>query len=293
MFHDESWKLDPDFATVQQVVFFQTLPDLKDRGLLRPKRVLVMPMYDAVLSVRDDQWWEYRSFRFVSFCGALTAKLSSLGLDVFSLQFFPSLGPDVVIPPHGLIKVFFWQRARVPDLQQVLEQFVPGTALEVFFRSDVGASNLAVPSHVKLRPLPWFSTREDYLTEVASCDLYVAPRIAEGIGMSFLEAMACGVPVLAWDGPTMNEYIIHDRNGLLFGKETRWVSKNVLNRQREQLRDDRKQWRNTYEAAIPGLLKYIFSDAPVRLRSRHPFYAALGWVKSSVRWAVGFPGKKK
>jgi glycosyltransferase involved in cell wall biosynthesis len=34
--------------------------------------------------------------------------------------------------------------------------------------------------------------------------------------MTFLEAMARGCCVLAYDGPTMNEYIEHRRNGLLF-----------------------------------------------------------------------------
>ena len=46
--------------------------------------------------------------------------------------------------------------------------------------------------------------------------LYIAPRIYEGIGMSFLKAMALGRCVIAVDNPTMNEYIQHGNTGLLF-----------------------------------------------------------------------------
>ena len=45
---------------------------------------------------------------------------------------------------------------------------------------------------------------------------YIAPRVYEGIGMSFLEAMARGRCVVAADHPTMNEYIEHGKTGFLF-----------------------------------------------------------------------------
>ena len=45
---------------------------------------------------------------------------------------------------------------------------------------------------------------------------YIAPRVQEGIGMSFLEAMARGRCVVAADHPTMNEYIEHGKTGFLF-----------------------------------------------------------------------------
>ena len=46
--------------------------------------------------------------------------------------------------------------------------------------------------------------------------IYVAPREFEGIGMSFLEAMAMGKAVIAVNQPTMNEYIQDGITGYLF-----------------------------------------------------------------------------
>ena len=55
------------------------------------------------------------------------------------------------------------------------------------------------------------------MTEVlSSCNIYIAPRELEGIGLSFLEAMAMGKVIIASNNPTMNEYIIHNQNGYLY-----------------------------------------------------------------------------
>ncbi len=62
----------------------------------------------------------------------------------------------------------------------------------------------------------WFTDAADYKKAMAATDIYVAPRDFEGIGMSFLEAMAMGKCVIAPDNPTMNEYIVHGVNGLLY-----------------------------------------------------------------------------
>ena len=61
----------------------------------------------------------------------------------------------------------------------------------------------------------WFEHRDDYLAAVDACDVFIAPRPWEGIGLAFLEAMARGKCVVAVDGPAMNEYIVHGTSGLL------------------------------------------------------------------------------
>jgi glycosyltransferase involved in cell wall biosynthesis len=61
-----------------------------------------------------------------------------------------------------------------------------------------------------------WGSREDYWDTLNQCNVYIAPRVTEGIGMSFLEAMAMGIAVAAADKPTMNEYISHGDNGFLF-----------------------------------------------------------------------------
>lgn len=54
--------------------------------------------------------------------------------------------------------------------------------------------------------------------KIQECDIYIAPREYEGIGMSFLEAMAMGKAVIALNNPTMNEYIVNNQTGYLYDK---------------------------------------------------------------------------
>jgi glycosyltransferase involved in cell wall biosynthesis len=58
--------------------------------------------------------------------------------------------------------------------------------------------------------------KEKYLELLKKSNIYIAPRTIEGIGISFLEAMALGMVVVAYNNGTMNEYIKHNYNGYLF-----------------------------------------------------------------------------
>ncbi len=54
---------------------------------------------------------------------------------------------------------------------------------------------------------------------LSKSNVYFAPGLYEGIGLSFLEAMAMGMCVVAPNTATMNEYIIHGVNGLLYNPQ--------------------------------------------------------------------------
>ncbi len=50
----------------------------------------------------------------------------------------------------------------------------------------------------------------------AACDAYWTPTRYEGFGLTVLEAMAAGAPVVAADVPAVNEIVRHGEDGLLF-----------------------------------------------------------------------------
>ncbi len=61
-----------------------------------------------------------------------------------------------------------------------------------------------------------YGYRENIPEMLGCADAFVFPSIREGLGMAGLEALAMGIPVLASDNRGTREYMIHQKNGLLF-----------------------------------------------------------------------------
>lgn len=70
---------------------------------------------------------------------------------------------------------------------------------------------LKLEKYVKLLGL-----RNDAINLIKSCDIFVMPSRYEGLSVAMIEAMACGVPIIASDAPGLRNYIKHMHNGLLF-----------------------------------------------------------------------------
>jgi glycosyltransferase involved in cell wall biosynthesis len=60
-----------------------------------------------------------------------------------------------------------------------------------------------------------FQNPEAIAAWLRSADLYVWPAIDEAFGMAFIEAQACGLPVIAGDGRGVASVVAADRTGLL------------------------------------------------------------------------------
>lgn len=71
----------------------------------------------------------------------------------------------------------------------------------------------------RIRFVGWLD-RDSLQSAFARTDLLVMPSRWEGLSMVLLEAMACGVPVLASDCTSMPEVIEDGKNGLLFKSES-------------------------------------------------------------------------
>jgi len=65
-----------------------------------------------------------------------------------------------------------------------------------------------------------FLPREELATELASAQVFAAPSLYEGgPGLVYLEAMACGLPVVAPSGSGVEETVEHGETGLLVAPE--------------------------------------------------------------------------
>lgn len=174
-------------------------PISRGRFFFPGKRNVFVPMY-------DNEWgsvWQWRRIAWsgmgvISFCDKVSEHARRCGVkNLLDVRYFP----DPQQFPQDLgdsKKVFLWERGGVT--REMAEMLFPPSAGYTFVVK--GAQD--------------FLPREQYLKLLASCGIVIAPRKKEGIGMAFLEAMAMGKCVVAYNDATMNEYIRHGETGILF-----------------------------------------------------------------------------
>ena len=87
---------------------------------------------------------------------------------------------------------------------------IAGTGEEYEFLSDlIRDRNLGL--YVEL-----LGGRSDVLALMQESDLFIMPSRYEGLSIAMIEALACGLPVIASNAPGLRDYIHHGENGMLF-----------------------------------------------------------------------------
>lgn len=182
-----------------------------------------VPMYDGCHAMPDSFWASLEDTKVVCFSSTLFEKLQRLGVRSRHVQYFPDPAPLGRVAWDGGLRGYFWQRqqdvtwnALRPLLATArFERFTLHRAIDPSFGAFVAPTPAEASRH-GVRFTDWFADREAHRRDLADHNVYFAPRLREGIGMSFLEAMAMGMLVVAPDRPTMNEYLVSGVNGLLF-----------------------------------------------------------------------------
>ena len=85
---------------------------------------------------------------------------------------------------------------------------------------------------------------EDLVAAYRAADLFVFPSTTETFGLVALEAMACGLPVIAARRGGITDTVAHGRNGLLFDPE----NPDEIRAQIKAMRDDRARLESFAEA---------------------------------------------
>ena len=201
------------------LVIFQIMPSVnKLKKYISFKHCAFFPMYDGVPTREDRIWYEYRGANIICFSKTLHDELNALGFSSYYFQYFPK---PIEIKNQGEEKsVFFWQRVDAITINTVSKLIDMKKIKHIHLHRAIDPGNTFVepPSNIsaKITNSTWFETRKDMQKQMQKSAIYIAPRVYEGIGMSFLEAMAMGRCVIAPDCPTMNEYIVNGRNGFLY-----------------------------------------------------------------------------
>lgn len=214
------------------LVVWQVMPQITElHKFISWKHAVFFPMYDhhvAQNGLYAEIWQDYQDFLVICFSKALHQELQSKGIVAKYIQYFPK--PDAVENWGYERSLFFWQRLSFLDLRTLAKAaknlaidkihlhkaMDPGHVAKSLeeFRFDREVTSFY--KDIEFSESVWFEQKQDLMSKIDSSALYMAPRHLEGIGMSFLEAMAHGRCVIAPDCPTMNEYITNGVNGLLY-----------------------------------------------------------------------------
>ena len=222
-FHEEWLRRTP-------IIFFQMPPP--ESILNHPDaRITWIPMWDQAREY-DLEWWRRlpKSMRVVSFSKEISHRARSVGLDTLDLRY--SIYPvDSEQTDWGKPRtLFYWNRTGMVG-EDFLYNICETLDVEILLfrhridpripsRCDYGLPKKLGKTVVKeLTFAPYGAdAHREYLKYLNQANIFIAPRLSEGVGLSFIEALARGCAVFAYDAPTMNEYITHKSNGYLLQK---------------------------------------------------------------------------
>ncbi|MHB8637146.1 MAG: glycosyltransferase [Fimbriimonadaceae bacterium] len=202
------------------------------------------------------------------------------GLPTHDVSYYPAPRSE---PSFGANsnRVLLWYRGMIQprELWPVLKGI---TDLRVVIKHDVDPDGAkSARDDGELGPfieqvVEGFMPGDAYTELVESCGLFVAPRRKEGIGLSFLEAMARGALVVGYNAPTMSEYIRHAQTGWLFDEVRREpVPAALISAIRRAAYEQVVQGRGQWEAATIDILDAIEgAPIPARRRGLKPMVAA-------------------
>jgi len=274
---DEGWRDDGVPLSARQinvvnpdvVVFYQTYPSGRELRKVHCPNLFYVAMHDHVVLNPTDVWPRLRGsgLRVINFCRATHQFFERRGYQSLLVRYWPTPQRSSISRAPGL-RVFFWIRKRNlgwPVLKTLLGDARP-ERLIIRASADPGES-LQLPDdrdieEYRIELLEGWMDRPRYLQLLQACNVFLAPRRFEGIGMSFLEAMASGLLVVAVNNPSMNEYIRDRQNGLLFEfPPTAPLSFSNLDVMREQALNDVASGIETWHSDQLRIVEYLRSPA--------------------------------
>ncbi|MCH9633626.1 MAG: hypothetical protein S4CHLAM7_03570 [Chlamydiae bacterium] len=245
-----------------EVVFFWCLPPSTTKHLwkIKCKNVVWAPMWDGFkpLKFRKRMLLTSSKLKVLCFSKALYNYFltTKMPCQYWQCALKPSFESFKSKPPYTL---FLWQRESQINLENIIKFIGIENIGKVIYKSEIGNQlKQSYPFEIELLS-DWLTT-EDYRQKIQESDFYIAPRTAEGIGFSFLEAMSYGKVILAYNESTMNEYLIDGENGYLFDEsfQMKTLLKSPLalsEKMKEHANHAYLNWEETKSQIVPFFLK--------------------------------------
>lgn len=210
MFQAYSPILEQYYRTLHPNVIF--IPMLDQFGIWKG------PLFDL------SRFWEpFQGSKVISFSSAVHAISVGAGIASHHCRYYQPVANVDLSCMQGL-HGFFWLRREEQISWKTVRTLISKTNFDSFhvhLAVDPGSSEPELPScedidQYRITMSTWFKEKNDLYKVLEKANVFFAARMEEGIGQSFLEAMARGQCVVAPNNGTMNEYILHGINGLLY-----------------------------------------------------------------------------
>lgn len=223
IFWDESWQSNAttNYSHINErykaVILFYVITDKKSFKTLQHKNIVFVPMFEAVKKWKFKNWYQYKDTKILNFCRAIHNELANWGFNTTYIQYFPPLNE---FSPGNPDEVFFWQRQTKVNIKTLKKIFKNNyVKIHIHNAIDPGKRQIIPTKEEEIKYSitysSWFDSKKEMNEFIKDKGLYIAPRLEEGIGMSFLEAMSSGKAVIANKQHTMDEYIINGETGYL------------------------------------------------------------------------------
>ena len=264
------WQIFPNVELINSSISF-------DKGIF-------FPMYDAVPSRRKiEKWWHIRNFQIICFSHKLHVELKRLGLSSRYIKYFPKPAQKLVFGDPN--SAFFWYRHKsisYKDAEKICEK-LKISHLHIHYANDPGheAALNNDSNHLNITTSKWFKSKDELCATLSKSAYFIAPRNKEGIGMAFLEAMAQGKCVVAKDNSTMNEYIKHNENGILYKKKITNLGFDLKNIQRKAFYTITNGYQEWQTNKI-NIIKYI-NEHPKNNKIRLYFMILIGILSNPLK----------
>lgn len=259
-----------DFAVVDDfdMVLLHQLDFLGPIFLSRGLPTVITPMFDGSEHMPNAHWAFLNQARFVAFSRQLHVNMQRAGANSLLVKYFPE--PKSTRRDLSALRGFFWERRPDTGINSDLLGRLVGSQLDHLHIHQAPDMPTLTPTQPDPTMFPsvslsqWFEKKSQMEEILAECNVYIAPRLSEGIGMGFLEAMANGMMVMAHDSSTHNEYIANWENGVLFNlniSNPPSLSLDLVNHLGEAARQTVVEGHKAWVDKIPEMIDWI-EEAP-------------------------------
>lgn len=237
-FWDESWQGGSpvawsDIEKYEAIIMFQSICPIygKYYAQLHPN-VTYIPMLDQFgvwcgPLFNLTQFWEpFQGCKVLNFSNAVHCMTNAFGIKSKFVRYFKPPRLESTTPKDGL-RGFAWLRREEQISWELIKKLIGPAefkSIHLHVAKDPGTPQITLPDtddilKHNITLSSWFEDKQEFENVLDQCNVFFSPRMEEGIGQSFLEALSRGQCVVAPNQGTMNEYILHGVNGILFNSE--------------------------------------------------------------------------